>query len=356
MARQNTETDEITMSNTKKEMLAAYKEMVNRLQEKRKAEMKPEQKIQEKEKGEAVRVAESLSTAGIGKEIGNLKSEIGKMLVQLSDRMEEEIAKYVRTKSAVEAKVKELEEIYEIEKSTSTFIALLEAQQEKRRQFEAEMAGQKDELEHEIQFMREAWKQERDAHDAEIKERDEAEKKRRAREAEEYKYKFEREKQLASEQFEYEKAKLEREGSLKREELERDLAAREKALSEREAELNHLREMVEAFPKEMEAAIARAVKETTGRLNREAETTEELLKKDFQGQQNVLNSRIESLRQTVKEQGEQIAKLSGQLDKSYGQVQDIAVKAIEGSSNATAFAAMQARVSESSRRSGQEEK
>lgn len=356
MAQQEPEADEITMSNTKKEMLAAYKEMVKRLQEKREAEMKPEQKIEEKERGEAVRAAESLSTEGIGKEIGNLKSEIGKMLVQLSDKMEEEIGKYTRTKKAVEAKVKELEEIYEIEKSASTFTALLEAQQEKRRQFETQMAEQKEKLEREIQFMRQAWKQENEAHDAEIKERDDAEKKRRAREAEEYKYKFEREKQLAGEQFEYEKAKLDRQIDLKKEELEGVLAARERALSEREAELNQLRARAEAFPMEMEAAINKAVKETTDSLNREARTSEELMKRDFQGEQNVLNSRIESLQRTVKEQSEQIAKLAGQIERSYGQVQDIAVKAIEGSSNAKAFAAMQARVSEPSRRSAQEEK
>jgi uncharacterized coiled-coil protein SlyX len=47
----------------------------------------------------------------------------------------------------------------------------------------------------------------------------------------------------------------------------------------------------------------------------------------------VLQSRIDSLQQTVKEQQQQIARLSAQIEKSYSQVQEIAVKAIEGSGN-----------------------
>ena len=41
-------TEEITMANTKKEMLAAYNALLKRLDEKREADMKPEEKIQEK--------------------------------------------------------------------------------------------------------------------------------------------------------------------------------------------------------------------------------------------------------------------------------------------------------------------
>ncbi len=80
----------VTMTSTKKEMLAAYKELLKRLEENREAEMKPEQKIAKKQEEEAVETADSLSIEGIAKEIGALKSEIGKTLTQLSDRLEEE--------------------------------------------------------------------------------------------------------------------------------------------------------------------------------------------------------------------------------------------------------------------------
>jgi len=356
MSEQETKTDKISITSSKKEMLAAYKELQRQLQERREVEATPEQKIREKQDREAVATADSLSTEGIAKEIGSLKSEIGKVLAQLSDRMEEAIGKYLQTRKAVDVRVKELQEIYEIEKAASTLTALLEAQREKRQQFEAEMAQRKKALDTEMAATREEWEREKKEHEAEIKERDAAEKKNRDREAEEYKYRAAREKQLAKEEFEYEKAKLAREAHLKKEEMERDLNARESALKEKEAEIAQLRAKVDAFPKELEAAMGKAVKETSERLNKEAQTRLEIMKKDAEAEQKVLNARIESLQRTVKEQSEQIARLTGQLEKAYGQVQEVAVKALEGSATVKTLAALQAEASERPRRSGQEVK
>jgi hypothetical protein len=112
------------------------------------------------------------------------------------------------------------------------------------------------------------------------------------------------------------------------------LTAREQTLAAKEAELVQLRERTAAFAGELDAAVAKAVKETTARLTRESEAREALLKKEFEGEQKVLQSRIESLQQTVKEQQQQIVRLSTQIEKSYGQVQEIAVRAIEGSGSA----------------------
>ena len=118
--------------------------------------------------------------------------------------------------------------------------------------------------------------------------------------------------------------------------------------------MNELRKKVSAFPKEMETAVAKAIKETTDRLNLEAKNREELVKKEFIGERNVLTTRIESLEKSVKEQNEQIAKLSQQLEKAYQQVQEIAVKTIEGSSTIKSFANLQQWISEQTRKSPQE--
>ncbi len=346
----------VGVTSSKKELLAAYRELQKQIQERREGELKPEQRIREKQEKEAVETAEAIATEGIGKQVATLKSEISKVLAELSDKMDEATTKYLQVKRAVEVKEGELEEIYEIQKAASTLAALLEAQRQKREQFEADMAQRKASLEAETAETRAEWDEEKQAHDAEAKEREAAEKKAREREAEEFKYRSAREKQLAKEEFEYEKARLQRELQVKREELERGLAEREKALKEREAELAVLQQKAAAFPKELDAAVARAVKETTERLNREAAASERLLKSDAEAEQKVLNSRIEALQETVKAQAAQIMKLSAQIEKSYGQVQDIAVKAIEGSANAKMVAALQAQAAETGRRAAQEQK
>ncbi len=326
------ETEKLTMSNTKKEMLDAYNRLLRQLKEKRRAEMKPAETAAEKKKAEAKGVADSLSTDGIGKQIGVLKSEIGKSLNDLADRLETEMSKYTQVKKAVGAAEAELAEIYEIEKSASSLAALLEAQKEKREEYETEMQATREQFESEMSTQREAWKNEKTQYEAMMKDYNDAEKKKREREKEEFKYQFQRDKQLTLEQFEHDKAKLEREIQLKREEMEADLSEREKLVAAAEAELQQLRENVERSPGELENAVAEAVKATTERLERDSQTSIELIQKEFAGERNVLNSRIESLQETVQKQAEQIAKFSQQLEHSYRQVQDIAVKAIEGPS------------------------
>jgi len=148
---------------------------------------------------------------------------------------------------------------------------------------------------------------------------------------------------------------MERETQLRRQELERDLTAREQALNEKEAELNQLRARASASAAELAAAVEKAVKETTERLTRESEAREALLRKGFEGEQKVLQSRIESLQQTAKEQQQQVARLSTQIEKSYGQVQEIAVKAIEGSGSVRVISSSQPPPAEKQRGAGQAE-
>jgi len=342
------------LSSTKQEMLEAYQTVLKQLEAQREAELKPEKKIEERKAKEVLQVAESLSSEGIAKEISHLKIETGKMLAQISDRLDEEIGKFRAVQGAVALQEQELQELYEIKKSALTLAALIESQNQKRQAFELEMAEKKETLSREIEGLRAQWEKEKSIYDAEIKERDNAEKKKRDRDKEEYEYSFKREQKLAKDKFEDEKSKLEKESQLKRENMERDLQEREKAIAAQENELTELRKAISAFPKEMESALTKAVKEATERSNLEAKNREELLKKEFLGERNVFTTRIESLEKIVKEQSEQITRITQQLEKAYQQVQDMAVKTIEGASSMKSLAGIQQWISEQMRKPSQE--
>ena len=325
------QTPKVSTASTKQQMLDAYNELLKQVQEKRESELKPETEMEEKMMTEAVVIADSLSTEGIVKEVGNLKSEIGKLLGQLSDRLEEEVNKYRQVRKAIDVKEREVQEIYGIQKASSSLAALIEAQQQKRQEFEKEMAERKETLE-----------------------RDATELKKREREKEEYLYAFQREQQLAKDQFQDQKTKLEKEIQQKKEQMEKELAERTKAIAQKEVEFAELQRKASNFPKELELTVSKAVKEAVGKVQLEAKNKEDLMKKEFDGERNVLNTRITSLEKTVKEQNDQIARLSQQFEKAYNQVQEIAVKSIEGSSNAKAFASLQQLVTEQARKQGQE--
>lgn len=125
----------LTSANTKQEMLEAYQAVLKQLEAQKEAEVKLEKRLEEKKAKEVTQVAESLSSEGIVKEVSLLEIETGKMIDQISDRLEEEIGKFKAVQSAIAVKGKELQELYEIEKSALTLAALIESHNQKRESF-----------------------------------------------------------------------------------------------------------------------------------------------------------------------------------------------------------------------------
>ncbi len=324
----------LSMANTKREMLEEYRRVVEALKEKRENELRPDEALQKKQAVQAVAKADSLSSEGVEKAIAALRTEISAVLNTLPDKFSELLNEYHQLSHAADIKKEEIKELYEIDTTAETLAALIESQQNKRREFDEELTTRKRELEAEIRATREAWDAERKKHDEGVKQLEAEEKRRREREREEYEYTFAREKQLAKDRFADEQETLEREIAKKRRELEE----RESAMEDRETELAELRERVKNIQAEIDQAVAAQAKAVAARAAADAKAREDLLKKQFDGERNVLTTKISALEQTVKEQEAQIARLASQLEKSYAQVQDIAVKAIEGSSGRAAAA------------------
>jgi hypothetical protein len=326
---------------TKQELLETLAPVAQELTETRAAELNPERQLEERRSQEAVKVAESIAAEEVDRSIGNLKALIGKALGEVAERLASESAKFRSLQTAIASKEKELQELYGIEKSAVTLAALIESQGQRKQQFEEEMNRAREILSAEIESTRADWEREKKQRDAEIRERDAAEKKGRDREKEEFAYAFKREQQALRDQLNDEKKRLEQELQAKRETGLRDLTEREKSLAAREAELATLQSRVAGFPKELETAVAKAVQEAVERLKNESKNREELLRKEFDGQRNVLSTKIESLEKTAKELADQSGKLSRQLETAYQKVQEIAEKAIEGSAQAKAYSELQ---------------
>lgn len=344
----------LSEKNTKQEMLDAYRVLVRQLQEKRAAELNPEKRLQEKQSEEAVAVAAELAPGGVERALGNLKADIGQSLAQIAERMASEVTRFKAVQKAVESKERELQELYGIEKAATSLAALIEAQHQKRRDFEIELGQQKEELAREIESARAEWEKERKSHEAELRERDALEKKGREREKEEFAYLFKREQQSVRDKLNDEKAGLEKEILAKRESVANELAEREKAVAAQEKELAELRQKAAAFSKELESAVEKAVKEVADRLKLEAKNREELLRKEYEGERNVFAARTEALEKMNKDLSDQSAKLSKQLEAAYQKVQEIAEKAIEGSSQAKSLADLQKLLAEQSRKTSAE--
>lgn len=344
----------LSATSTKKEMLDAYNELLQELDEKSKATLSPQKVVEEKQKQAISKKADELTAGSVIKSIGDLKLEISGLLSKLSDTLEKEVNKYGDLQKAVELKESELKEIYEIEKSAYTLATLIETQNKKREEYENDMSAKRKTFEEEIEQIKKEWEKEKKQYELQLKERDLAERKTREREKEEYLYNFEREQKLAKDTFEDEKLKFEKEIKLKKEELERDIALREQKIAERENELNEFRQKVSQFPKELEAAVSKAIRENTERLKQETKNQEDLLKKEFAGEKNVLDTRIAILEKINAEQSAEIKELSKKLEAAYQKVQDIALKTIEGASSTKSYNELQKIFSEKQTKSSQD--
>lgn len=325
----------ISMSSTKKEMLGAYQDMKTVL-EKRNRELADT--AAEKEtwrKKAAEEAAERAESDDPVRRIHDLRSDIGRQLTELARQLESETEEYSHLKQAVEDRKSELQRIYEVETAAADLTALLEANRKRKEESQAEMAEQRQKFAAEMEEEKATWERKKQEHEQHRKDEKAAQIRERTREEEEFDYDLKREREQRRNQLEDEMAALEREIAISRERFEREqaekeesLAKREEAVAEREKRIDELQMAVDAFPVELEEKVAEAVKEMTDRLNTEFANREALLKKGFEGERNVLNSRIEALENMTKNQEKGIQALTSQQEKAYEKVQEIANKAV----------------------------
>ena len=118
----------------------------------------------------------------------------------------------------------------------------------------------------------------------------------------------------------------------------------------REDELARLKAETGEFParlkSEVDVAVAEARKAAAQALTQQVS----VLKMEASAEKRVADLQIQSLTETLARQAQQIEALTKQLEEAKRQVQDIAVKAIEGSANAKALQGLQAALAESVRK------
>jgi uncharacterized coiled-coil protein SlyX len=142
---------------------------------------------------------------------------------------------------------------------------------------------------------------------------------------------------LAKNKFEDEIEVREAEVNEKISSKEKELSEREIEIARKEKELNTLSSRIDKFDEEIKLAVDSAVKESETKAGLEYKNKEDLLVKDFEGKENVYQTKIQNLERVLKEQEKKIDELSAKLDTAYQKVQDVAIKAIDGAANLKSF-------------------
>ncbi len=206
-----------------------------------------------------------------------------------------------------------------------------------RRDLEESLAARKADFEREAVETRFAWEKEkrawREAFDLEKA----AAKREWEREREEHEYTVRT--RQTREEAEHEAAQAAQETALAEVEArhEKAMTEREAAVAARERETNELRDRVAAFQAELDRAVLKAREEAVASSTERARHEAELRAREVDGETRLLKLRIQTLENTVKEQAIRIGELQAEQKESTERVRDIAVKAIEGASGATAL-------------------
>ena len=310
---------------SKAEVQREFEEVQEQVESRRETDAKAEEsaRIREAEVRQAVN---GLTVEDVVKGISGLGLEVSKALSELSGKLVAEVQTLESLREAVSLERTELERLHKIDVAVTAVDLLVR-----------DYAQQKQELETEIASARESWEAETARLERDRKEQEEALRKQRQREIEDYEYKKNLERKKEQDKYDEAMRLQERKNQEKQETLEKGWQQRETILREREEELARLRKESEGLParidKETRAAAEKATRETEARFEQQIL----VLRKDAETEKRLAEMQVKALDELVSRQAAQVAALEKQLADAKQQVQDIAVKAIEGASGAKAL-------------------
>jgi chromosome segregation ATPase len=342
----------ITSKSTKSQILKAYNDLLKAYKS-----LEKEAKAVTTDDGPAPSAAVSvgsgdISIADIIRALNGLADNFGDAARTLQHKLTTEATALSELRGAIAGHVKHLKELHDIEAGEGTLDELLKGYSEAAKAGAEELKDKKEALRAELDEKKAAWKKEQDEHSRATKEARDQLKKSRQREAAEYQY--ERDQKVAAENDAREQARKAFEAELVslRETKAAAWAEREKSVAEREAEYAELQAKKEGHEVALAAAVKKATDEGTGVARRQAKVAADLQAKENDGKRRVFELRIASLEETIRKQAAQIASLDKQLSTALSQAQNLAVKAIEGASNATSFDAIREIAMEQAKHSG----
>jgi hypothetical protein len=264
----------------------------------------------------------------------------GSAASELSEQLTTKASKLAEIRQSVQNERQQLKQLHNLEIAEDTLDNIIQAYEDNSKTYQEEYNKRYEALIQELQEQRKVWEKEQEEYQRNLNERNETLNKTRQRDAAEYKYDLELQRQLQKDEYEQQQKELNKQLEEFREQIEKQWAEREKTISEQEKQFEEYKAKVEAFPREKEAAIKKATEEGKGIAHYQAKIKSDLFAKEVEGQKRFYEQRLQSLGETITNQEARIKNLSQQLESALKQVQDLAVKAIEGTANVNSYQAM----------------
>jgi DNA repair exonuclease SbcCD ATPase subunit len=279
--------------------------------------------VARRKEGEIRQAAEGVTVEGTVEQISRLGLEVSRALSGISEKLVDEVNRLTTLRAAVELERAELERLHKIDVAATALDLLVQEYEQQKAQIQTEMAAQ-----------RTVWEENVSNTERDRKEQEDALKKQRQREIDEYEYKKNLERKRSQDKYEEEIRQQEKKNRERQEALEKSWAQREAVLHEQEEELQRLRKEGAEFPARLERELQQASAQASKEARQQADQKMQIAQKDAESDRRMAELQIKTLEDLLARQTVQISEMQKQLDEAKRQVQEIAVRAIEGASGA----------------------
>jgi len=299
--------EEISLKNTKAEILDALNKALEREKSLNEAKSNPIKEEREKQ----------------------VKKAVEETKVNVSDNIfsEELNNKFKSLELAISAEEEKLKTLYGIEKELANLTVVVNGGKDIIREIEEKKSLETEKLNESLKEFENVYNKKKADLESEYDIKAKTLKLERDREIEEYNYKLKRDREIDKNKWEDEKKT--REDNLKQKEIEANKLFEE--AKEKVDYLKGLEEKVSSIPDMLLAEYERGVKETTNNMQREQKYQIELLKKDYQNTIDRQTDKIESLNTELSKMEELNQQLQEKMDKAYLEMKELASKTVEAS-------------------------
>ena len=297
--------EEITLKNTKQEILDALNEAL--LREKNNLKMKSNPEEEEKVRKEEKAVLET------------------KKNVEENIFSTELINKFKDLELAIASEEEKLKNLYGVEKELNNLTLVINTGKDFLMELDLKKKNEEARIKNEIKELEDEYNKKANELNSDYELKAKTLKIEREREVEEYNYKIKRERELDNNAFL--DLKKTREASLK--EMEEETKKLLEDAKEKEKYLSDLEKQVNDIPNLLVKEYERGKKEVTSELTKEHKYEIELLKKDYENQVARQNDKIESLKEELEKANNLTISLQEKMDKAYLELKELATKTVE---------------------------
>lgn len=319
-------------TSSKEQISRAFREVTDQHRAQKARIITAEEAAERGKEREVVKTASGYTVEVIIKGLADLQLGFGGTIDDVVTRLSGEGLKLEELRRAIEIETAYAKHLGDVSVAADALDILAQEHKEALRVHEEQAKAQTGALEADIQGTRAAWEEQRAQHEREVSRFDDKQGKDRAKAEADFDYELARKRKLDADALTDKRAKAELLVAGEDQRRNKQWTEREGVLAGKAGEHTAHKARVEAFAQEVDEAAKKGRDEALRETFADAKVKAELLEKEVEGNRKVYALQVESLEATLAKQGEQVASLTARLQVALTQVQELAHKAIDGTS------------------------